>query len=151
MPLVKLLVKGYYITTKWLKLTRNSTALIYLGASDKAIQLSFFRSKWGFSKIGQTNFVAFLVPETLHHIVFIKFLLFANNCWNKQNQFTFPEWPFLYFLYFSGVCKYFAIKNVSWTRYKDIYLQKKLSLTIRDFIKILAAIIRYSWITLWIT
>ena len=63
---------------------------IYLGASDKAIKLSFFLilitffliliTLITFSEIGLTNFIAFQVPKKLHHIVFMLFPLFENNC-----------------------------------------------------------------------
>ena len=49
------------------------------------------------SKIDLTNFIAFLVPKRLRHLVFGQFPLFANNYRNKQNQETYSAWPLTYF------------------------------------------------------
>ena len=44
-------IESYYITKKPLKLSRNSTALDYLGASDKVVKLSFSHLNEGFPKL----------------------------------------------------------------------------------------------------
>ena len=44
-------IQSYYITKKPLKLPRNSTALDYLGASDKVAKLSFSDLNEGFPKL----------------------------------------------------------------------------------------------------
>ena len=42
------------------------------------------------------NFISFLVPKRLRHLVFMQFPWFTNNWWNKQNQETYSAWPLLY-------------------------------------------------------
>ena len=44
-----------------------------------------------------TDFIPFLIPKIVCHLVFMQFPLFVNNFWNKENQETYPEWLFLYF------------------------------------------------------
>ena len=70
----------------------NSTALNYLGASDKAIKLSFFSILMRAFRYWLNELHSFASP-CFHAVPF-----FVNNWSNKKNQFIYPEWPFLYFV-----------------------------------------------------
>ena len=48
----------------------------------------------------------------------MQFPLFTNNCWNKQNQETYPRWPLLLMLFKNT--SIFLYKNVLCTRYETL-------------------------------
>ena len=53
-------------------------------------------------------------------------ILFANNCWSKQNQETYTTWPLLYFLCFFKILQYFGVRTFPAQDMKCCYLQKKI-------------------------
>ena len=75
------------------------------------------------SKIHLTNFISILVPKRLRHLVFMQFPLLTNNCWNEQNQETYPTGPLLLILFLKT--SIFWCKNVPCTRYETLLLTEK--------------------------
>ena len=65
----------------------------------------------------------------------MQFPLFANNCWNKQNQDTYPWWPLLYFYCSFETLQYFGVKTFPALDMKRCYLQKNICATVRDLKK----------------
>lgn len=63
-----------------LKLRRNPTTLTAIRPSNFSVVRSLMR---GFQN-GLDNFIAFLVPKILFHLVFMQLPLFVNNFWNKR-------------------------------------------------------------------
>ena len=61
----------------------------------------------------------------MHRLVYIQFSLFANNCWNKQNQETYVTWPFFFFRCSFKTFQYFGVKTFPVQDMKRCYLQKK--------------------------
>lgn len=63
-----------------LKLRRNPTTLTAIRPSNFSVVRYLMR---GFQN-GLDNFIAFLVPKILFHLVFMQLPLFVNNFWNKR-------------------------------------------------------------------
>ena len=63
-----------------LKLRRNPTTLTAIRPSNFSVVRSLMR---GFQN-GLDNFIAFLVPKILFHLVFMQLPLFVNDFWNKR-------------------------------------------------------------------
>ena len=63
------------------KMKQNAFFMIFKGLAMKQIAQFLWKVK---------NFKALLVSKRLLNRVSMQFPLFANNCWNKQNQETYP-------------------------------------------------------------
>ena len=94
---VESIFRIYYTIKQPLKFPRNWTAFNYLDASDKVIKLSLFpilmRAFWNWpNEFHSISGSKTIVSPCFHAVSFV-----YKELWNKQNQFTYPERPFLYF------------------------------------------------------
>ena len=112
-------------------------ALNYLGSSDKPIKFSFFPILMRAFRNWPNELHSIFGSKNIVAPFFMQFPLFANNCWNRKKSVYLPKvgFPILLMLFRFGT-KTFPEQDI-----KRCYLQKKLCVTIWDFIKALVAII----------
>lgn len=117
-----------------LKLRRNPTTLTAIRPSNFSVVRSLMR---GFQN-GLDNFIAFLVPKILFHLVFMQLPLFVNNFWNKRKPRNVTNLTFTSNTLSVFVCVLVQIRFL-YEIWSDV-TYRKICVIIRAFTKTLVAL-----------